>query len=152
MRRTLSFVIVLALALVASPAVLADDQAVVEASAADLAAAAAPAVAAPAEGDGLCPTVDPLGNPASAPSFVSAGPCYVQRQCDDSSIISCNGASSCSSGPGTGGGYVTCDGVTTWCPYVPPVCSDGQPCTKHSMCGTCDGAPCYCFNHTCVCL
>lgn len=154
MRRTPSFVVVLALALLATPAVLAD-AAPPAAGPAAAAPATLPALAvaqpSPAEPAGFCPTTDPLGNPAAEPSFVAAGPCFVQRQCDDGSTISCNGSSSCSSGPGTGGGYVTCDGSTTWCPTEPPVCSDGQFCKSNSMCGTCYGLQCVCFHQTCAC-
>lgn len=158
MRRTPSFVVVLALALLAAPAALAD-AASPAAEPAAAAPAALPAFAAaqpsPAEPAGFCPTTDPLGNPAAEPSFVTAGPCYVERLCDDGSMISCNGASSCGSGPGTGGGYVTCDGVTTWCPQPPPppVCPDGEFCKYNgTVCGECDGAPCYCYNRACICL
>ena len=149
MRRTLSLVAALALALIAAPAAVAD---AAPAAAVAAPAAAEPAPAAPAVAPALCPTTDPLGNPTAAPTFVSSGPCYVERQCDDGSTISCNGSSSCSSGPGDGGGYVTCDGVTTWCPYEPPpACSDGEFCKYDSMCGTCFGAQCRCIDRTCIC-
>lgn len=150
MRRNLSFVAVLALALLAAPAALAD-----AAPAAPVIAPAPDAPAAAVGGPALCPTTDPLGNPAAEPTYVSAGPCFVQRQCDDGSTISCNGASSCSSGPGTGGGYVTCDGATTWCPTPPPppTCpQEGQPCSAHKNCGTCLGAACFCSSNRCICL
>lgn len=147
MRRTSTFVAVLALALLAAPAALAD--------AAPTAPAVVPAPdAAQPTGPALCPTTDPLGNPAAAPTYVTAGPCSVQRQCDDGSTISCSGSSTCSSGPGSNGGYVTCDGVTTWCPTPPPEeCPyEGIFCKYHgSICGECYGASCRCFNSRCIC-
>jgi hypothetical protein len=155
MRKTLSFVALLALTLTGSVALADDAPATLPAPTAEPPVAAAPADALPLDGALTCPTVDPLGNPAAKPTFVSSGPCYVQRQCDDSSTISCNGSSSCSSGPGTGGGYVTCDGQTTWCLYVPPpTCeAEGTFCKYNgTVCGECDGWPCYCYNRSCVCV
>lgn len=86
--------------------------------------AAVEAVSAPA-GAPAVPVADvagcaPVGD-AVLDDAVFLGPCFVQMECDDESVISCNGNSSCSTG-GPGGNCVICDGVQEAC------CSGGTCC------------------------
>jgi len=87
--------------------------------------------------------------PLAPPDVVYTGTCSVSRNCNDGSSIRCKGFSTCSSGPGSGGGYVDCDGNVTWCPYDPN-CNAGDPCTSPQQC-QCYGYICACVNDMCVC-
>jgi len=101
----------------------------------------AAAVPALAEGDApVAPTVAPTTSTSCAgeaqalpegfvPEPDEAGACSAQQWCPNGCYISCSGSNSCS----VGATSVTCDGVTTQCPY--PSCT--PPGTCLAPCGFC---------------
>jgi len=110
---------------------------------ADEASAAPAADAAPLFLNDGCDVNRSVPIEVEPPDEIFAGPCAVSRYCQDGSQIACTGQTTCSSGPGNGGGYVACDGNYTWCPYDPD-CNAGYYCKKSSEC--------YCFSYLCACI
>lgn len=131
------------------------------------AGAAEPAALAaqPAGGPLVC------GEPASTAGLFEAkgGPgkggggecfCLVRATCHDESTVSCSDSTSpcdchavdsdCDFGTR---GYVSCNGITTWCPECPSSCpQEGESCTTSAQCDECPGIPCACIGGQCQCL
>lgn len=97
-----------------------------------------------------------------------SGSCWVGIQCADGSWRSCSGTRGSCWSDDTGGGSVTCNGITYSCPPAPPpptcvedghceyacgfdpdcYCRFGRECWRNADCGL-DG---FCSYNACVCL
>jgi hypothetical protein len=100
---------------------------------------------------GLCVAGQPLLSSPDKPVFLTA--CMVQIECDDSSVVSCSGNTSCQT---TDGGHcVQCDGAGGGCCVAATCCEvcDSNyinclnTCTDSFSCHLCDHGDTICVNH-----
>ena len=95
--------------------------------------------------DGACaPRPEGVQRAAARPGGNVKSACTATAQCD-SGTISCSGNSSCSAQDRDCGipfnGKVTCDGVTTWCPFACSACDQCAASGDCVACCQCQGLP-----------